>query len=396
MGEDIDVTDKFHTPNYSRFKRVFVRGKGIYLYDEDGNRYLDFLSGIAVNVLGHADPAVTRAIGDQAKKLLHVSNLYYAPPQAELLKLLSETLPWRGRVFFCNSGTEAVEAAIKLARKYFRDRGREEFKFLSFTGSFHGRTYGALSATAQKKYHAGFEPMLPGFVHVEVGDRQAYDSALQDGVCAVMFEPIQGEGGVRLFEPDFLRYVCERANERELLLICDEIQTGIGRTGRFYSFEHYGVIPHIITLAKGIANGLPLGAMIAREDIAVAFTPGAHGSTFGGNLVSCAAAVEVVKRVKEPGFLEKVYAKGEYLRGKLEDLSERFPIVNEVRGRGLMQALVLSVPGKEYVNRCLELGLIVNCTEEVVLRMLPPLIVENEHIDAAIDIIQKVLSGVKG
>lgn len=396
MGEDIEITDTLHTPNYRRFKRVFVRGEGVYLFDTDNNRYLDFLSGISVSILGHADPGVTRSIGEQAGKLLHVSNLYYTPSQAELLKELSDTFPWKGRVFFCNSGTEAVEASIKLARKYFRDKGKEEYKILSFSGSFHGRTYGALSATAQARYHAGFEPMLPGFLHVEFGDRESYESALDEGICAIIFETIQGEGGVRLFDSEYLRFVCEKAFERELLVICDEIQAGLGRTGRFYSFEHYGLTPHIITLAKGIANGLPLGAMIARDDVAASFAPGTHGSTFGGNPVSCAAAAEVVRRVKAPPFLREVEEKGGYLRMKLNGLADRFQIVSEVRGMGLMQALVLSVVGKEIVNRCLELGLIINCTEERVLRLLPPLIVEREHIDSAVEILEEALLGEKG
>jgi predicted acetylornithine/succinylornithine family transaminase len=373
MGEDIEITDTFHTPNYSRFKRVFVKGEGIYLFDDEGKRYLDFLSGISVTILGHADPAVTLSVIKQAEKLIHASNLFYTPSQAELLSVLSGTLPWKGRVFFCNSGTEAVEAAIKLVRKHFKDRGSEGFKILSFDGSFHGRTYGALSATAQKKYHSGFEPMLPGFVHVQMGDRQDFEDALKEGVCAVIFEPIQGEGGVRLFDVDYLRFVCDRARERDILVICDEIQTGIGRTGKFYSFEHYGIIPHVITLAKGIANGLPLGAMIAREDVAASFTPGTHGSTFGGNPVSCAAAIEVVKRVRDPAFLKRVVAMGDYLRSELVALAAKLPMVSEIRGMGLMQALVLSVSGKEYVNRCLDMGLIINCTEERVLRLLPPL-----------------------
>ncbi len=396
MGQDIEITDTFHTPNYNRFKKVFVKGEGVYLFDEEGKRYLDFLSGISVTILGHADPALIRAAGEQAQKLFHVSNLFYTPSQTELLRVLSGTLPWKGKVFFCNSGTEAVEAAIKLTRKHFKDRGREEFKIISFDGSFHGRTYGALSATAQKKYHAGFEPMLPGFLHVDVGDRQAFERALEEGVCAIIFEPIQGEGGVRPFDADYLHFVCEKAGEKDVLVICDEIQTGIGRTGRFYSFEHYGVVPHVITLAKGIANGLPLGAMIARDDVAASLAPGTHGSTFGGNPVSCAAAVEVVKRVTEPSFLKRVSAMGEYLRKSLLDLSARIPVVSEVRGLGLMQALVLSVAGKEYVTRCLDRGLIINCTEERVLRLLPPLIVDESHIDAAVSILEMVLSGEKG
>lgn len=393
MDEDIEITDTFHTSNYNRFKRIFVKGDGVFLFDADGKRYLDFLSGISVTILGHVDPAVTRAVIEQAKKLLHASNLFYMPSQAQLLSILSGTLPWKGRAFFCNSGTEAVEAAIKLSRKYFKDRGRDEFKILSFNGSFHGRTYGALSATAQQKFQAGFEPLLPGFVHVEMGEREALQNALDEGVCAVIFEPIQGEGGVRVFDVDYLRFVCEKAMEKDILLICDEIQTGMGRTGRFYSFEHFGINPHLIILAKGIANGLPLGAMIARDDVAASFAPGTHGSTFGGNPVSCAAAVEVVKRVSDPQFLKRVVTIGYYFRKGLEAIAARVPIVEEVRGMGLMQGLVLSVAGKEYVNRCLDMGLIINCTEERVLRLLPPLIVDKGHVDAALDILKKALTG---
>ncbi len=391
MSEVRDVTDNFHTPNYRRMDRVFVKGKGSTLFDEEGTPYLDFLTGISVTLLGHSHPDVVAAVVDQSKKLFHVSNLFYVPSQASLLKELVPLFPWKGRVFFCNSGSEAVEGAIKLARKCGKERGGKGPTIISFRGSFHGRTYGSLSATAQEKYHAGFEPMLPGFAYVTPGDRAGFLSALEGDVCALIFEPVQGEGGVLPFEKEFLRFVCEEAEKREILIISDEIQCGMGRTGKFFAFEHYGIFPHIITMAKGIANGLPLGVVAASEDVAAYLTPGSHGSTFGGNPVSCSAATETVRIVKEPSFLEGVREKGEFLKNLLEGLSMECQGIEEVRGMGLMWGVVLSRPGKGIVERCLEERLIINCTEERVLRLLPPLNVKRNEIKNALEIMKKVL-----
>lgn len=391
MREVKELTDTYHTPNYKRFDRVFVRGEGSCLFDEEGRKYLDFLTGISVTVLGHSDPQVVAAAVSQAEKLFHVSNLFYVPSQAALLKELAAVFPWKGKVFFCNSGSEAVEGAIKLVRKFRKDRGKGGHKIVSFRGSFHGRTYGSLSATAQEKLHNGFEPMLPGFSYVERGDRAGYLKALEDDACGVLFEPVQGEGGVFPFERDFLDFVCKEAAEREVVVICDEIQSGMGRTGTFFAFEQFGIVPQVITMAKGIANGLPLGVVAAVEEVASTFTPGSHGSTFGGNPVSCAAAVEVVRKVREPGFLENVAGKGRHLRENLEALMRDIPEIVSVRGIGLMLGVVFSSPCKNLVDKCLEKGLIVNCTEETVLRLLPPLTVEGDEIDEAVGILRSVL-----
>jgi len=394
VAEDVRKTiDSFHFGTYSRFPVVFERGKGVYLYDASGNVYLDFLTGISVAILGHCDDDVCRAIHDQVENLIHTSNLFYLKPQADLLKELSRTLPWKGRVFFTNSGTEAVEGAIKLARKYASENGFPGRKIISFRGGFHGRTYGALSATAREKFHAGFEPMLPGFSYVEPGDREGFLDALSGGACAVILETIQGEGGVKPIDQDFLRFVSEEVRKRGVLLICDEIQTGLGRTGKFYSFEDCGITPDIITLAKGLANGLPLGAVLAREEIAGVMTPGTHGSTFGGNPVACAAASVVVRKVREPRFLSRVMEMGEYLRAGLDDMAASSKRVTEIRGRGLMWGVVLDSPCKGIVEECLKKGLIVNCTEERVIRLLPPLILEREHVDEALKILKDVLGG---
>lgn len=388
-GGVIDLTDTLHTPNYGRKKKVFVRGEGAYIFDDKGRKYLDFLAGISVNALGHSDPKVVSAVVEQAGRFMHVSNLFYIPSQAEFLKEFATTLPWQGKSFLCNSGAEAVETAIKLARKYSRDSGRDRHTILSFTHSFHGRTYGALSATAQEKFHKGFEPMLPGFEYLEPGDRDGFDSLMKKGLCAVILEPVQGEGGVRPFEKEFIQYIAGQIDNSDTLLICDEIQCGLGRTGRFYAFEHYGLVPHIITMAKGIACGLPLGVMAAKEDVAESLGPGTHGSTFGGNPLSCAAGVEVVRRVKESSFLKEVENKGKYFRGRLDEMASRVPIIESVRGLGLMQALVLHEKGAPFVDRCMELGLIINCTEETVLRFLPPLIVDYDEIDEALNVLMK-------
>ncbi|RMG60682.1 MAG: aspartate aminotransferase family protein [Deltaproteobacteria bacterium] len=388
------MVDSWHAETYRRFPVVFERGKGAYLYDSSGRVYLDFLSGISVTILGHCDDEVNEAIIRQVENLLHVSNLFYIPSQAALLEELGETLPWKGRVFLTNSGAESIEGALKLVRRYASLTGNGSKKIITFRGGFHGRTYGSLTATAQEKYHEGFEPMLPGFVYVDPEDGEGFERALEGGAAAVLFETIQGEGGVRPLSDEFLSFVCRRAREAGALVVCDDIQAGLGRTGRFYSFEERGIVPDVITLAKGLANGLPLGAFIARDEVFRVLGPGTHGSTFGGNPVSCAAASVVVRRVRDEVFLSRVREVGEYLRNKLEGVRGKSQRIVEVRGRGLMWGIVLDVPGKEVVNRCLERGLIVNCTEEKVIRLLPPLIVTEEQVDEAVSILEDVIGGL--
>lgn len=387
----IAMTERYQVGNYARFPVVFTRGEGAWLFDAAGREYLDFLGGIAVAVLGHAHPEVTRAIAQQAKNLVHVSNLYHVPVQSEAARLVSEATTG-GKVFFCNSGTEANEAAIKLARKFAHDRGRgDRREIVVVEGSFHGRTYGGLSATAQPKFHVGFEPMLPGFRVVPFGDLAALEEALAGPACAFMVEPIQGESGVRTHPPGYLGEAERLCRQNEVLFIVDEIQTGVGRTGAFLASALFGITPDIVTLAKGLANGLPLGAMVAREDVAASFGPGSHGSTFGGNPVCCAAARVVIETVRAPGFLEEVRRKGDLLRGRLERLRETRSDVVRVRGLGLMQAIEMAVETKEIAARCLENGLVVNATAGNVLRFLPPLILTDAEIERGISVLAKSL-----
>jgi len=383
----IAMTEKYQMANYARFPVVFVRGEGARLFDAEGREYLDFLGGIAVALLGHTHPEVTRAVTVQARNLLHVSNLFHVPVQAEAGRLLSESTTG-GKVFFSNSGTEANEAAIKLARKWFADQGKEGVhEFVVLEGSFHGRTYGGLSATGQPRFHKGFEPMLPGFVTVPFGDIAAFENALTDRTCAFLVEPIQGESGVRMHPPGYLKEAERLCRQNGILLVVDEIQTGMGRTGAMLASERFGLLPDIVTLAKGLANGLPLGAVVAREEVAAAFGPGSHGSTFGGNPVCCAAAGVVLETLRSPGFLDEVRRKGELLKNGLSELAERRTDVRKVRGLGLILAMEMEVETKEIAEQCLRNGLIVNATSGNVLRFLPPLTVNDVEIRHALDLL---------
>jgi predicted acetylornithine/succinylornithine family transaminase len=383
----IAMTEKYQMANYARSPVAFVRGEGARLFDAEGREYLDFLGGIAVALLGHTHPEVTRAITVQARNLLHVSNLFHVPAQAEAGRLLSESTIG-GKVFFCNSGTEANEAAIKLARKWFADRGKEGVhEFVVLEGSFHGRTYGGLSATGQPRFHKGFEPMLPGFVTVPFGDIAALEDALTERTCAFLVEPIQGESGVRMHPPGYLKEAERLCRQKGVLLVVDEIQTGLGRTGAMLASERFDLLPDIVTLAKGLANGLPLGAVVAREEVAAAFGKGSHGSTFGGNPVCCAASRVVLETLRSPGFLEEVRRKGELLRTGLSEFAERRNDIRKVRGLGLMLALEMEVETKEIAEQCLRNGLVVNATSGNVLRFLPPLNVKDAEIRHALDLL---------
>jgi predicted acetylornithine/succinylornithine family transaminase len=383
----IAMTEKYQMANYARFPVAFVRGEGARLFDADGREYLDFLGGIAVVLLGHTHPEVTRAITVQARNLLHVSNLFHVPVQAEAGRLLSESTIG-GKVFFCNSGTEANEAAIKLARKWFADREMEGVhEFVVLEGSFHGRTYGGLSATGQPRFHKGFEPMLPGFVTVPFGDIAALEDALTDRTCAFLVEPIQGESGIRMHPPGYLKEAERLCRQKGILLVVDEIQTGLGRTGAMLASERFGLMPDIVTLAKGLANGLPLGAVVAREEVAAAFGPGSHGSTFGGSPVCCSAAKVVLETLRSPGFIDDVLRKGELLKNGLSELAGRRTDVRKVRGLGLMLAMEMEIETKEIAEQCLRNGLVVNATSGNVLRFLPPLTVNDAEIRHALDLL---------
>lgn len=377
---------------YGRLPTTMVRGSGCQLHDAAGREYLDFVAGIAVCNLGHCHPAVTAAVREQVARLVHVSNLYHTQPQIELAELLV-TNSFADRVFFCNSGAEANEAAIKLARKASPEG---KYEIISLTGSFHGRTLATVAATGQAKFHKGFEPLPGGFVHAPFGDIDGLRSLIGPATCAVLCEPLQGEGGVRPLAPEYLRAIRELCDRHGLLLIFDEVQVGMGRTGTLLAHEQLGVSPDIITLAKGLGNGLPIGAMLAGEQVAAAFTPGSHASTFGGNPVVCAAAVATLKVLLAPGFLAGVRARGDYLAARLRELVRQHPKrAVEVRGMGLIQGLVLSESarpeGPEMVQRLFEQGLLLNFAGNTALRFIPPLVVSEGEIDRAVAMVAAVL-----
>jgi acetylornithine/N-succinyldiaminopimelate aminotransferase len=389
----IERSNQVFIGTYSRFPAVLVKGQGCRLEDADGKEYLDFLAGIAVCSLGHCHPEVTTAICDQAGKLLHVSNLFHTQPQTELAELLVKN-SFADRVFFGNSGAEANEAAIKLARKY---GGLDRFEIISLSGSFHGRTLATVAATGQPKFHQGFEPLPAGFLHAEFGDIAALEELISPQTCAILCEPLQGESGVRPLGKEYLQKIRELCDANGLLLIFDEVQTGIGRTGSLFAYEQLGVVPDILTSAKALANGLPIGAMLTTEKIAASFTVGSHASTFGGNPVSAAAAVATLKVVLADGFLDTVKSKGNYLAEKLADLAAAYPqLASGQRGLGLIQGLVLTKKGvekgQEIVQMLFERGVLINFAGNEVLRFIPPLVVSREEIDLLIDKLGQLFS----
>jgi predicted acetylornithine/succinylornithine family transaminase len=395
MSTIIEKTDAHILQTYGRFPVTFVRGEGAFLWDEDGRRYLDFLSGIAVCNLGHCHPAVTRAAAAQLETLVHVSNFFYTGPQAELARQLTEHC-FADRVFFCNSGAEANEAALKLARRYGNAAaGGPRDEVITMQASFHGRTFATLAATGQAKIQEGFEPLMPGFAYVPFNDFAALAGAVNERTCAVLLEPIQGEGGVNVPSREYLRRVRELCDREGLLLIFDEVQVGMGRTGCLFAHEHYGVTPDIMTLAKALGGGLPLGAMLATQSVADHFTPGSHASTFGGNPVATAAGCAVMQELCDGGVLENCRAMGSYMEQKLEDIREKYPeAVVSVRGKGLILGMELNRSGKQVVDQCLAAGLILNCTAERIIRFLPPLIITQEQIDECCTILDDVLETI--
>ena len=386
----IPLADKYMFQTYGRFPITLVRGEGCRVWDEEGKVYFDFVGGIAVCALGHSSPVVSRALEEQSKKLVHVSNLYYTRPQTELAQLLVKH-SFGDRVFFCNSGAEANEAAIKLARRYSHEMfGSGRHVIISMIESFHGRTMATLSATGQEKVQAGYNPLVEGFKFVPFNDVDSLDHAMDESVCAVMLEPIQGEGGVVCPDPDYLKRVREICQNRKALLIFDEVQVGIGRTGRLFAHEHYGVTPDIMTLAKALGNGLPIGAMLATEEISQVFGPGSHATTFGGTPLVTAVSKEVLQSLIEDGWIEHCRDMGNYFKEKLEDLAQRFSFIKEVRGLGLILGVELDRPGASIVTACMKEGFLINCVQENVLRFLPPLIVEKEEIDLLVKTLSRV------
>ena len=383
--------DQVIAKTYKRFPIVLSKGSGCTLYDTDGRSYTDFVAGIAVCNLGHAHPAIAKALTDQAQSLWHVSNLYYTVPQVDLAAWLVGN-SFADRVFFCNSGAEANEAAIKLARKYFNDRGQgRRYRIITMEQSFHGRTMGTLSATGQDKIKKGFDPVLDGFDFVPFNDAAALQAKMGPDTCAVMLEPVQGEGGVRCPDPDYLKAVRQLCDENGVLLIFDEIQTGMGRTGKLFAYQNFGVEPDIMTLAKALANGMPIGAMLAKEQVADAFGPGAHATTFGGTPLVTAAALKVCQTLVEGKVIDQGRVAGDYFRESLRQLKQRHTAVLDIRGLGLLLGIKLDFNAEYMVGRCMEQGFLINCIQENILRFVPPLIIEKAQIDALVDCLDELL-----
>jgi len=391
-NEIIDKADKVMARTYKRSPVVFVKGRGCKLWDSEGRTYTDFVAGIAVCNLGHAHQRVAKALSVQAETLFHVSNLYYTVPQTELAAWLTEH-SFADRVFFCNSGAEANEAAIKISRKYFSDKGETgRHRIIAMEKSFHGRTMATLSATGQDKIKKGFDPVLEGFDFVPFNDTEALRKKISSSsTCAVLLEPIQGEGGVRCPEPGYLEAVRQICNESGTLLIFDEIQTGIGRTGTLFAYEQFGVEPDIMTLAKALGNGLPIGAMLTREHIAESFGPGAHATTFGGTPVITAAALETMKTISEENILDHCKTIGAYFKEKLLWLKDRHEVIEDVRGLGLLLGMKLKIKGESIVKACMEKGFVINCIQDDILRFIPPLIIGKNEIDSLIACLDEIL-----
>ncbi len=376
-------------PSYNKVPLIFVKGKGSRLWDINGKVYLDFFPGWGVGNLGHCHPKVMQGVRDQIGKLIFIPNNYYHPFQAKLAKeLIYRSFP--GKVFFANSGAEANEGAIKLARKF----GRGRYEIITFENAFHGRTLATLAATGQKKYQNGFEPIPEGFKQVKFNDIGAVKQAISDKTVAIMLELIQGEGGINVADSNFVLFLRKICDEKRLLLIIDEVQTGIGRTAKMFCYQNYNIIPDVITLAKSLGGGLPIGAMIAKKEIGDLLAPGMHASTFGGSPVICRAALGVFKAIEKENILKNCKSMGEYLLEKLNLLKNTHPVIKEIRGIGLMFGLELGIEGKQIVNRCMEQGLLINCTHDKVLRLMPALNVTKNEIDKAIAILDKVLRNV--
>ncbi len=381
-----------YMPVFARYQLVLSHGEGVYAYDTNGKKYIDYLGGIAVNVLGHGHPKLVKAISDQAAKMIHCSNLYYTQVQAELAEKLVK-LSGLGKVFLANSGAEANEGAMKLARKFAHQTNPDKSEFITANHCFHGRTLATLTATAQPKYQKGLEPLPAGFRYVDYNDIDALKAMMSEKTCAVMLEPIQGEGGVNIPDQEYLKQVRALCDQYGAALILDEIQTGIGRTGTMFAYEQFGIKPDIVTLAKGLAGGVPVGAFIASDTYAAAFHAGDHGSTFGGNPLACAAANTVLDTIAEENLLQNAKEVGAYFMAELKKLQAKYSgLIAEVRGKGLIIGAELTKPGREIVDACLQDGAIINCTAGNVLRFVPPLIVTKANVDELIVILDKVFA----
>ena len=387
----MDEDGKYIMKTYGRLPVVLVKGNGMYVEDINGKKYLDFLAGIAVNNVGHCNPEVVETIKKQAETLMHTSNIYYIVPQVKLAKKLVE-LSGLDKAFFSNSGAEANEAAIKLARKYGKNNNIGEGEIITMEHSFHGRTLTTITATAKPKYQEGYEPLPRGFKYVSFNDLEALKENITNKTTAIMLEPVQGEGGVYIADKDYLKGVRDLCDDKNIVLIFDEVQCGMGRTGKMFAYEHYNIRPDILTLAKALGAGFPIGATLAKEEIADAFTPGSHGTTFGGNQLACASAYASVSIVEE--LLQNTQKMGDYFITKLKNLKDKYPFIKEIRGMGLMIGMELSFNGGDIVKKMLEKGYLINCTSDTVLRFLPPLIVKKEHIDELVDALDEVFSEI--
>ncbi|MBH0177690.1 MAG: acetylornithine transaminase [Nitrospira sp.] len=387
-----DGAAKYLMQTYTRQPISIVRGRGAKVYDMEGREYLDFVGGIAVNLLGHGHPDLVQAIQQQAAQLIHVSNLYYTEPQVTLAKILVEH-SFADRVFFCNSGAEANEAAIKLARRYAHMKyGESRFEIITMKNSFHGRTLATITATGQDKVQKGFEPLLPGFSYAPFNDMAAIEAMASERTAGIMLEPVQGEGGVHVAGREYLTRLREFCTAHDILLIFDEVQTGMGRTGTLFAYEQLGVAPDIMTLAKGLGGGVPIGACLAKEPVAAAFSPGAHASTFGGNPLACAAAVAVCRALLEGQVLDRVKPMGDYLANALTECKARHHVVRDVRGIGLLQGMELDIDAKTVVAEALSRGVLINAAGERVLRFVPPLVITTQEIDQLIDTLDAIFT----
>jgi acetylornithine/N-succinyldiaminopimelate aminotransferase len=389
----ISLAKKYLTANYTRYPVCLVRGENSWVWDAEGNRYLDFFPGWGCGLLGHCPPRVVQAVQEQVAALIHVPNTWYTEPQALLGQALSERSDFGGVCFFCNSGTEANEAAIKLARLNGKPKGR--YKIVTLTGGFHGRTMGALTATAQPKYHAGVEPMLPGFLYAPFGDLAAIEKVIDGETVAVMLEPIQGEGGVNMPPAGFLEGLRDLCDKNGLLLILDEVQTGMGRTGKWYAYQHWDIKPDIVTLAKALAGGVAMGGLIAKPEVGEKLKPGTHAATFGGNPLAARAALATIETIEAENLLPRATQIGEKFRSRFLALKEKCPLITEVRAKGAMIGVELAVEGAAVVQACLERGLLINCTHQTVLRLLPALTISDEQIDDGCDVMAEVLLAMK-
>lgn len=384
------LSDKYIMHTYNRFDTEIVRGDGVYLFDENGKKYLDFTAGIAVNSLGYGDKECINAITEQINSFNHCSNLYYSRPQAEVAEILVENSCFE-KVFFCNSGAEAVETMLKIARKFGKTKGENSSKIITMKNSFHGRTTGAITATGQLKYQKSFTPLLPDIVYAEFNNLDSVQSLADENTCAIIVEPMQGEGGMRPATLEFLQGLRKLCDEKNILLGFDEVQCGIGRTGELFAYQTYGVEPDMVGMAKGLANGLPIGACAAKGPAAVILEAGDHASTFGGNPVSCASAKVVLTKLTKENLLQNVKETGRYLKEKLQKLAEKYTFIKEVRGLGLMLGMELTIPAREIMNKCMENGLLVIGAGTNIIRFVPPLIISQENVDEAVSILDKVL-----